>query len=488
MTNHRPVVAAKAVTRAVRFLHALLKRDASELADFQARRTRRRVVRYLTLMERASASSWTTRSNIPAHRLAVGQLHGDVEPDKALLSLRLGTAHLDGQWVAHASGAGPSLLPEGSKSQLLLVHDWWGSGQLQWDGHFVNFGAAAPQAFQLSTHSMFAANDFALELGQVSVLLRGATATRLGDLFSQTPSLGGQCERVAWGDLTSSRLWQVSLIGVGMPEFDTTSFLNGVRVSFAKTQRGDPPTLHPKLERIHMGEKTLGEIWRTIGAQAPPNGVPLPHVVDVVLEFPELVTVEAVNDFVENHLTWVLDIYAGRRVIPLVVTQRSSSSFASAGMLSDYGRLLVQPTRRIVSSGTLLSDYLHDVLPSWEVMTEDERQIARIAVGARHATAHADVETSINVAALALELLIAEWLPATKATYELTAAQKKAITKALVDVIQSEAPGTSFAAVKTQIAGNIFRRPARGPDWTPSGLSSGSAERTGCPAVRAGAQ
>ncbi|MFC6238034.1 hypothetical protein [Longivirga aurantiaca] len=390
----------------------------------------------MDLVEAASRKSWAKRSNVPPDLLATGLLTDLIGPEAALLSLRLGTAHLAGVADVSNPPTGPAtLFPTGSHLQVTVRHDLMEHGRFDWSGQLLDLGSSG-SGFGFDNSRQWKVSDFDLNIGKTRVHVVHASAQRSTDLFDPQPQFGGMCEGIEWGDQAVARHWRVWLVGVPKPHEQVTTTLAQVQVSLVTDRRAAEP---------NHGD-----------SQPPPD---LPYVTQVALDFGHDVGAAQVDELLERHLMWLLDIYSGRRVIPLAVLRIAPDGTAMGGHCRDYGRPLVRRSRRAVSSNDLQA-FLNDVVPTWDAMTEDDRHVVRVATGVRHASSQIESEASVVLAATALELLAGEWLPPTKASYELTRRQKKDISDALTSAAQGIAPNSEFASKITQIAGNMFRRPA----------------------------
>jgi hypothetical protein len=135
--------------------------------------------------------------------------------------------------------------------------------------------------------------------------------------------------------------------------------------------------------------------------------------VHVDLSFPAAVTAEVAERLLLEEFCWLLDLYAGRRVVlmgPWDAEER-------CGLLKDLGRPLAALKIGDLGSGIMIRDCLDAVLPTWETMTEDERHDMRIGIGLLRALP-VELEVAVAFGAMSLEHLARALLPPAEDGYE----------------------------------------------------------------------
>jgi hypothetical protein len=169
----------------------------------------------------------------------------------------------------------------------------------------------------------------------------------------------------------------------------------------------------------------------------------LPGLIQADLAWTEPVTLEDANRFLLEDLAWLLGIYAGRWIVPGGVWHPGKR----LGYLPDLDRPLTAPLRRTVDVGERLENFLKTVATAWRAADETRRRALKIAIGSRLSAANGDLELSVAVMSLALEMLVeclfgedggqpsSAAVTADLASYGLTKSQKKPIKQALREAI-----------------------------------------------------
>ena len=226
------------------------------------------------------------------------------------------------------------------------------------------------------------------------------------------------------GQITSSR-WSAYLLGLKLYGVRWQGRLGDTEVSL-RPVHPDPPWsgLAARARKIRQNR-----FWRTMeSATFRRRAIPadLPQLVQVDLLFPAAVTAEVAERLLLEEFCWLLDLYAGRRVVligPWDAEER-------CGLLKDFGRPLAGLKTGDLGSGIMIRDYLDAVLPTWETMTEDERRDMRIGIGILRALP-VELEAAVVVGAMGLEHLARALLPPAEDGYELSKSQRAQVRSQL---------------------------------------------------------
>lgn len=357
------------------------------------------------LRQRSSRQELARRLNLPPSSLSVGRISPKDEIGATLLALRLATAHAE--------------MAVGDDGTIAVEHTWFPRPQLEWS----TTDEVARRRGEVDTF------DLSGDIGGIPARLDRMWPTHSGVNFERGwlwfPQ-SGSCDRVRIGMCAPQRQWHVWLLGLG--QGCRRVAVDGVS--------------------IEMGTTLAGR-----------KDADLPAVTKATLTFPNDVAADDVDVFLERSLLWLLELFAGTEVVPAGVW----AGDGSGGHLTDYNRPLFAARRRVVSSDVPLDQYLAAVLPSWHGLGDDERQPIRFAIGARNATRGADLETSIAVAALTLELLAMEWLTDADKDFGLpNKAARKSIRDAVRAAVSEHAPGSELEQRIDVPLGYLFSRPAAG--------------------------
>lgn len=337
--------------------------------------------------------------------LSVGRLSRKHPIGPALLGVRLATAHV----VASVDGWG----------RIEVQHSWFPQPELAWTAtDTVGRHSGRPERF-----------DVEGVLAGIPVRPEGMWKTHSemsfenGGLLSRA---GGSCDRLRIGATLPQTRWHVWLLGLGAGCRETV------------------------IDAVTVQLRTLGS------ARTPAD---LPAVTQATLTFPAAVEGKDVDAFLASSLLWLLDLFAGAEVVPAGVWAEDGSG----GHVTDYGRPIFARRRKVVSSDVPLDLYLAAVLPSWHALDDDKRQAIRFAIGARNATRGAELETSITVSAVTLELLAEEWLSDAEKDFGLpNGAARKAIRDAVRAAVTQHAPGSELEQRIDVPLSYLFSRPAAG--------------------------
>jgi hypothetical protein len=255
------------------------------------------------------------------------------------------------------------------------------------------------------------------------------------------------------GQVTSSQ-WSAYLLGLKLHGVRWQARLGDVEVSLRP--------IHPDLPWIGLAARARkirqNRFWRimesaTFRRLAIPADLPRPVQVDLL--FPEAVTAEAAERLLLEEFCWLLDLYAGRRVVligPWDAEER-------CGLLKDFGRPLAGLKTGDLGSGVMIRDYLDAVLPTWETMTEDERRDIRIGIGILRALP-VELEAAVVVGGMGLEHLARAFLPPAEDGYELSKSQRAQVRSQLMDFAAAIAPESDWLRDLPLLVGRLFQRPA----------------------------
>jgi hypothetical protein len=292
---------------------------------------------------------------------------------------------------------------------------------LQWESF-------APLTSGGVTRVGFTTVDADATVDEIPVRLENAVTTRstfrMHRGWTWTPQ-AGSLDAVRIGVSRPQREWHAWLLGLG--EACTPFQLRGVEVGL----------------QIIKSDNTLHQ-------------ADLKPLVRATFRFESAVDVDTVQSFVDEELTWVLELFAGTDVVPGGIWPEDGTS----GLLTDYGRPLLKAPRRQLQSDAF-PRYIVAATQAWDTFTPDERMTMRVAVSALKSVRGTHVEISIIVMASILELLAGEWLTTTQSQFALPKATKKAIKADISTSVQTHAPGSALAGQLSVLFGYLFSKPAR---------------------------
>ncbi len=428
--------------------------------DAQRQRRRERHFRL------ALAHRWQRRASIPSGALAIGLPTGR-EPLSALLAgLRLGTVLLR---------ASSSRVDEVT-ADLTVEHDDLSGGDLRW----VLRGDHDPptKGIRIGPERELPRRDIAAKLGPLSVVVEDAIWTGWGVDADFELYATGTCRSLAIADRTPALVaalrsyrWQAWLFGSHVPEHECTAILNGVTVHL--TEQGapidDPRQAGPARADSGFEHRALSYVRQLLEAAATRRvGLPpdFPPLVLISLTFPEEVELADAERFLLDDLHWLLSLHSGRWVVPGGIWHPTES----VGRITNVGRMLAGSARRTVDVSAPLGDYLEAVSAKWQRPEPRRRLTLKIAISMTLSGAHHDLELSIAVTALGLEMLVEQLfgedagatLPgALVSSYGLTNAQKKPIKAALRQAIIMNVPDGDYLRDIDAIVGRLFWRTAK---------------------------
>lgn len=413
------------------------------------------------------ARQWRTRARIPAGLLPVGRLTGRESLPALLTGLRLGTATLTGD-VATAI--------DGSAARLMVEHDGL-SGDRLWctvrGSHDQEWSPDLPQALR---HE-----DLATSVGGLPVVVEAATWTGWGADDSGEPFSRGPCDGVLVGasslaavNTERSRTWHAWLIGAVPPAGSASVRLRDVDITI--TGQEEDPRYVGRLAgwaRSRPPENTAAGLLRALAEELTwrPPALPadLPRLVQADLTWEEPVTLKEASDFLLEHLTWLLSLHAGRRVVPSGIWHPERPF----GYLPDLGYRLSSPLNRTVGTRVPLGSYLQQVAAAWSAANGQRRRTLRMAIAIRISEGQTDLEVAVAINNFALEMLVEQLFgepdtddpgeaAAAVSTYGLTSTQKTKIKEALDRAIRENVPADSdYVRDIGNIKGRLFWRTAK---------------------------
>jgi hypothetical protein len=356
--------------------------------------------------EWAGARRLRARFSLPADTLRRGRVDRRQPVASALISLRLGVAHL----VARTS----------RDIDVEVRHRWFPQEGLEWS----SFDPLSEDAIASLGET---AVDVQGTADGIPVRVERAVTTRSNFRFDRGWSWRpqtGYLDGVQIGVSIPQRTWHVWLLGIGQGCGEFT--FDGVRVELRICEAPDGLAV-----------------------------ADLPRLVEAMLNFDEPVDANQVRTRLDESLTWVLELFAGADVVPAGIWPHDGTS----GLLTDYGRPLLKPPRRQVH-GRDFETYLAAVIPAWNLLDSDGRMTTRVAISALKAARSAHLEMSIIVMASMLELLAEEWLPRFKSRFALSKPTKKKITRDIRTAVATHAPGSELSKRLPVMFGYLFSRPA----------------------------
>lgn len=404
------------------------------------------------LLRHTAARRWRTRGRVPSELLPIGRLTGR-EPMPAILAgLRLGTATLEGDVDAAV---------DGTVARLAVEHD-----DLSGDRLSCTLRGSYHQAWLPGPNQELQHQDLVAHLGELPIVVEGATWTGWGTDDSLEPFSRGPCRGIVIGasSLTAkqtqrSRTWHAWLIGAVVPAGPARVKLRGVDITLTE-QEEDPRYIgglsgklgrwsrsRPSAETIEGWVRAFAEelTWR-----AAPLPADLPRLVRADLVWDEPVALEEANNFLLENVIWLLSLHVGRWVV-LGGIWHPTHPF---GYMCELEHPLVSPLRRTVGTSVPLVDYLGSAASAWSAADDQRRLTLRIAIQIRISVVHKELELSIAISAFALEMLVEQLFgdtdsddpdeaADTASSYGLTKTQKRQIREKLHQAIIDNVPADS---------------------------------------------
>ena len=389
---------------------------------------------------RVVREEWRDRAGIPMALMPVGDSPQAPLP-AILLGIRLGTC--EQRFMAEF---------DGFPAEASVSHDRIGDR--------LRFTARSPepQADPLAWPHQTASYRRHLINGRCAdraIRLVDVGVTELGYASDVGNYADGHVASIVLGDgqVTSSK-WSAYLLGLKLYGARWQGRLGEAEVSLR--------SVHPDLPWSGLAARARkipqDRFWRitesaTFRRRAIPADLPQPVQVDLL--FPAAVTAEVAERLLLEQFCWLLDLYAGRRVVlvgPWDAEER-------CGLLKDFGRPLAGLKTGDLGSGIMIRDYLDAVLPTWEIMTEDDRRDIRIGIGILRALP-VELEAAVVVGAMGLEHLARALLPPAEDGYELSKSQRAQVRSQLAAFADTIASDSDWLRDLPMLVGRLFQRPA----------------------------
>lgn len=391
----------------------------------------------------AASQLWQRRTGVAANAIAVGIGTGDRPLPALLLGLRLGAYELHFDSELH-----------GQRVSAAVAHDSLLGGGLR-------VQVRSPQPFHdpmWSPDAALVAQPLPTLVGRVGdrdVSVEKLFFSSLGHDDDLDGYVVGEARAVQVGNLEArSTAWSGYVLGLGRVSTTWRGKLDNVEVTLR------PAPSQPRWTGLaaRVRRRAEGGRWRSAAewatwrrASLPPD---LPPVTHVDLTFPEPVVVATAERFLLD-LSWPLDLFAGRRLTPAGIW----SGDQQVGRLLDLGRPLLEQGRKIVvPNRTVLPNYLEQVLPVWEALTEADRQTVKVGISVWEALP-VDLEPAVVVGGMGLEYLAASLLPPASNAYDLTKAQRKEIHEGLRELADRVAPRTRWHQDLKRVGSRLFQAP-----------------------------
>jgi hypothetical protein len=388
---------------------------------------------------RVNAAIWQRRAGVPRAALAVAGTEGKPLP-AVLLGIRLGTCDLSFQARLDGHPANISVSRDEVTDGLRIT--------ARQPEPFGQFGAWPEAEILQRRLSIEGRHD------NRPVLLANVSLNALGHDSDLDGYATGHVSTLIVGDeaATSTR-WSAYLLGLDLKAVPWQGDIRGTKVSLHTV----PPEprwtgLAARARKIRQNRFWSAAEWATWHRSAVPAD--LPPLVRADLEFSSPVNSEQAELSLLEDVCWVLDLYAGRRLLPI----GTWNDRETCGRLTDLGRPL-RSRQSIVASNVLLRDYLNSVLPVWNGMGDDESRDIKIGIAVLYALGP-DLEAAVVVGAMGLEHLASALLPPPENGYDLKPSDRRQILSRLRAAAEEIAPGSDWIADLPRVEGNIFHRPA----------------------------
>jgi hypothetical protein len=306
-----------------------------------------------------------------------------------------------------------------------------------------------PQAASYRKHSLSG------RCADRAVRLDDVTLTDLGFASDVGNYADGHVASLVFGDgQVTARQWSAYLLGLKLYGARWQGRLGDVDISLRPVHPDSPWSgLAARARRIPQdGFWKIMESATFRRLAIPPD---LPQPVQVDLLFPTAVTADVAERLLLEEFCWLLDLYAGRRVVPI----GPWDSDKRCGILKDFGRPLAALKTGDLGNGIVIREFLDAVLPTWVAMTDEERHDIRIGIGILRALP-VELEAAVVIGGMGLEHLASALLPPTKDSYDLGPDQREQVCSQLTAFAATIAPGSDWLADLPRLSGKLFQRPA----------------------------
>ena len=388
---------------------------------------------------RVNAAIWQRRAGVPRAALAVVSAEGNPLP-AVLLGVRLGTCDLSFQTRLDGHPANISVSRDEVADGLRIT--------ARQPEPFGQFGAWPRAEILQRRLSIEGRHD------NRPVCLANVSLNALGHDSDLDGYATGHVSTLIIGDVSAtSTRWSAYLLGLDLKAVPWQGDIGGTKVSLHTV----PPEprwtgLAARARKIRQNRFWSAAEWATWHRSAVPAD--LPPLVRADLEFSSPVNSEEAELSLLKDVFWVLELYAGRRLLPVSMWNDREN----CGCLIDLGRSL-RSKQSIVASNVLLRDYLSSVLPVWNGMDDHERRDIKIGIAVLYVLG-ADLEAAVVVGAMGLEHLASALLPPAEDGYDVTPSNRRKILSKLRDAAEETVPDSDWAADLPRVEGRIFQRPA----------------------------
>lgn len=389
---------------------------------------------------RATREIWWVEAGIPRAMLAIGTT--DPNPLSAtLLGIRLGTSEL--RFITKI---------DTFPAEVAVSHDQISDGLKLTVRSLEPFDDPSSWPHQTAFYCEYSLTgrcaDRAVRLAEVGISNLGYDS----DIGNHAV---GHVGSIVLGDESiASSHWSAYLLGLNLGGASCQGKLGDAEVSLGPI----PPEVRWSGLAARARKIPQNRFWRIMESAtwrrpAVPSG--FPQLVKVDLSFPSPVTAEVAERFLLDDLCWLLDLYAGRRVVLI----GPWDSDERCGLLKDLGRPLVSLKTGVLGSGVMIQEYLAAVLPTWESMTDDQRRDVRIGIAILRVLPP-ELEAAVVIGAMGLEHLANALLPRTKEGYDLSPSQIAQVRIQLQSLAETIASGSDWLKDLSRLDGRLFQRPA----------------------------
>lgn len=414
-----------------------LERGALRVAAYVGKRQERRDRQEL---QHTTRGRWQVRAEIPLALMPIGCCPAAPLP-AVLLGVRLGTC--EQRFMADFGGF---------PAEVCVSSDGIGDR--------LRFTARSPEAQAdpvawPDQAASYRQHSFSGRCADRAVRLADVGVTNLGYASDVGNYADGHVASIILGDgqLTSSQ-WSAYLLGLKLRGVRWQGRLGDAEVSLGPIQP-DPPWTGLAARARMVPQNRFWRIMESATFRRRDMPADLPQPVQVDLLFPAAVSAEEAGRVLLEEFCWLLDLYAGRRVVPIGPWDAEER----CGVLKDFGRPLAGLMAGDLGTGIMIRDYLDAVTPVWEAMPDDERRDIRIGIGILRALP-VELEAAVVVGAMGLEHLARALLPPAEEGYELSKSEREQVRAQLAAIAAGVAPHSDWFRDLPMLSGRLFQRPA----------------------------
>lgn len=391
-------------------------------------------------LHHATREQWRVRAGIPMALMPIGDCPKAPLP-AVLLGIRLGTC--EQRFMTEF---------DGFPADVSVSHDRIGER--------LRFTARSPetQADPLAWPPQIASyrqHSLSGRCADRAVTLVNVGMTDLGYASDVGNYADGHVASIVLGDgQVTSRQWSAYLLGLKLYGVRWQGCLGDAEVSL-RPIHPDPPRIGRAARARKIRQNLFWRIMESATFRRSVMPADLPQPVQVDLLLPAAVTAEVAERFLLEKLCWLLDLYAGRRVVlvgPWDAEER-------CGLLKDFGRPLASLKTGDLGNGIMIRNYLDAVLPTWEAMSEDERRDIRIGIGILRSLP-VELEAAVVVGGMGLEHLARALLPPARDGYKLSKRQRAQVRSQLAAFAATIAPESDWLRDLPLLDVRLFQRPA----------------------------